>query len=73
MNMFGEHEVPSLEEISSSAYYQLQRSRIVNHSHLSQYDPDFDSGTTDKYLVDSGSDQDHLEHVLSFNGTLRGF
>ena len=54
VNMYKRHQIPSLREMSKSASIQLQKSRIIDYSHLNVHDPEFDSDSDD-----DSSDEDH--------------
>lgn len=45
--MYQQHQILSLRRMSKLASFQLQKSRIVDYSHLNQHDPDFDSNSDD--------------------------
>ncbi|CAF4514903.1 unnamed protein product [Rotaria socialis] len=47
VNMYQQHQILSLRKMSKLASFQLQKSRIVDYSHLNQHDPDFDSDSDD--------------------------
>ncbi|CAF2052489.1 unnamed protein product, partial [Rotaria magnacalcarata] len=47
VNMYEQHQILSLRKMSKLASFQLQKSRIVDYSHLNQHDPDFDSDSDD--------------------------
>ncbi|CAF1027539.1 unnamed protein product [Rotaria magnacalcarata] len=47
VNMYEQHHILSLRKMSKLASFQLQKSRIVDYSHLNQHDPDFDSDSDD--------------------------
>jgi hypothetical protein len=47
VNMYQQYQISSLKEMSKLASIQLQKSRIVDYSHLNEHDPDFDSDSDD--------------------------
>ncbi|CAM4888985.1 unnamed protein product [Rotaria socialis] len=47
VNMYQQHQILSLRKMSKLTIFQLQKSRIVDYSHLNQHDPDFDSDSDD--------------------------
>jgi hypothetical protein len=54
VKMYQQHQILSLTKMSKLASLQLQKSRIIDYSHLNEHDPDFDSDSDES----SGDDDD---------------
>jgi hypothetical protein len=52
VNMYQQYQISSLKEMSKLVSIQLQKSQIVDYSHLNEHDPDFDSDSDDSTSAD---------------------
>ena len=50
--MYQQHQIPSFENMSKLANFQFQKSKIVDYSHLTKHDPDFNSDSDDSSCED---------------------